>query len=254
MKKELTDLILARLHETKDQCKQDFFQPQTIPVARYFILDKLLPDEIAMEIYSSFPKPEDMSLLSSPGKIKSKYYHLKDAASIIQNVLLATQDPKVVAAIEDITEIKNQIPDQSTKAGGISVLTKGYYLNPHLDISHDVESKRYYRTINFLYYVTPDWKLENGGNLELWDKDIKKCIIIPSIFNRLVIMETNTRSWHAVNPVKIKANRCCVFNYYFSEHSPENKDYVLKGSIFRPRPEQKIRRAICFLKEKIFSL
>ncbi len=253
-KEQLTDLIFNRLHESSDQLKQQFFLEHPIKVARHFILDKLLPDDIVLEIYRNFPKPEQMSLLSSSGEIKSKYCHFKDSAAIVQNILLATQDPKVVAAVEEITEIKKQFADRSSIAGGISVLTKGYYLNPHLDISHDVETEQYYRSVNFLYYVSPDWKRENGGNLELWDDTVKYCIEIPSLFNRLVVMETNTSSWHAVNPVLIKAPRSCVFNYYFSEQSPEGENYFMKKTTFRARPEQKIRRAMTCLKHAILRI
>jgi Rps23 Pro-64 3,4-dihydroxylase Tpa1-like proline 4-hydroxylase len=112
-----------------------------------------------------------------------------------------------------------------------------------LDNSHDVDRK-YYRTVNVLYYVSPNWQLENGGNYELWDKEIKNRIVVPSLFNRLLVMETNRTSWHAVNPVLCNQPRCCVYNYFFSEQSPEGDDYFFNGNSFKARPEQKIRRAI----------
>lgn len=249
MKKELTDLILQRLNETKTQLKKDFFIEHPIKVARHFALDNLLPTEIAERIYAEFPKPSEMHLLTSPGKIKLKYCHLKDASNLLQNINAAIQDPRVVAAIEDITQIKNQIPDPTRFAGGISMLLKGYYINPHLDNSHDVQMKRYYRTMNMLYYVSPNWTRENGGNYELWDEAIENRILVPSLFNRLVVMETNRSSWHAVNPVLCDAPRCCIFNYFFSEQSPEGEAYFFDAPSFKPRPEQKIRRIISHVKD-----
>ncbi len=59
-----------------------------------------------------------MHLLSSPGKLKLKYSHLKDTSSLLQDINFAIQDPRVVALIEEITGIKNQIPDPSQYAGG----------------------------------------------------------------------------------------------------------------------------------------
>ena len=243
IRSQLTDLIVNRLNETKEHLKQEFFLEHPIKVARYFALDNLLPTEIAERIYTNFPKPSQMHLLNIPGKLKLKYSHLKDVSSLLQDINLAIQDPKVVAVIEEITEIKNQVPDPSPYAGGISTLLKGYRLNPHLDNSHDVDRK-HYRTVNVLYYVSPNWRIENGGNYELWDKEIKNRIIVPSLFNRLLVMETNRTSWHAVNPVLCDAPRCCVFNYFFSEQSPEGEEYFFNGNSFRARPEQKIRRAI----------
>lgn len=243
IRSQLTDLIVKRLNETKKHLKQEFFLEHPIKVARHFTLDNLLPNEIAEGIYTNFPKPSQMHLLNIPGKLKLKYSHLKDVSSLLQDINFAIQDPQVVALIEEITEIKNQVPDPSPYAGGISTLLKGYRLNPHIDNSHDVDRK-YYRTVNVLYYVSPNWQLKNGGNFELWDKEIKNRIIVPSLFNRLLVMETNRTSWHAVNPVLCDAPRCCVFNYFFSEQSPEGEEYFFNGNSFRARPEQKIRRAI----------
>lgn len=249
MQSQLTNLILERLDEAKTQLKKEFFQKHPINVARHFVLDNLLPIEIAKSISTQFPNPKKMKKLKISNEIKLSYLHIKDTASLLQNVHHAIQDPRVIAAIEAITEIKNQIPDKSRIAGGVSALLKGGYINPHLDNSHDIDRK-FYRTVNLLYYVSPNWKIENGGNYELWDESITNHILVPSYFNRLVVMETNRTSWHAVNPVLCDEPRCCIFNYYFSEDSPEGEEYFHGGSslfinpLFRSRPEQKIRRAI----------
>ncbi len=248
MKNQLTNLIVQRLSESKAHLKKQFSFAHPIKVARHFALDNLLPTEVAERIYANFPKLKQMRLLNSRGELKLKYSHIKNTSSLLQDLHFAIQDPKVVAVIEEITGIEKQVPDMSRLAGGVSALLKGHYINPHLDNSHDADRKLY-RTVNMLYYVSPNWQLENGGNYELWDEAVKNRIIVPSFFNRLVVMETNQTSWHAVNPVLCDAPRCCVFNYYFSEKSPKGEDYFHSASlffnpVFKARPEQKIRRAI----------
>ena len=121
--------------------KQQFFLEHPIKVARHFVLDNLLPTEIAERIYADFPKPKKMRLLSSYGELKLKYSHIKYASSLLQDIHFAIQDPRVVAVIEEITGIKNQVPDPSPHAGGISTLLKGHYINPHLDSSHDMRQE-----------------------------------------------------------------------------------------------------------------
>ncbi len=244
MKTQLTDLIVQRLNDAKEDVKKEFCREYPIKVARHFTLDNLLPTEIAEKIYANFPNPRKMHLLSSAGKIKLKYCHLKDASHLLRDINAAIQDPRVVAVVEEITGIKQLIPDTSRFSGGISTLLKGYYLNPHLDNSHNVENKRQYKALNVLYYVSPNWRQENGGNYELWDDTVENHILVPSFFNRLLVMETNRTSWHAVNPVLCDAPRCCIFNYFFSEQSPEGEDYFFSAPSFRARPEQKIRRTI----------
>lgn len=252
MRSQLTDLIVQRLSDAKEELQKAFVQDHPIKVARHFALDNLLPVEIADSIYSQFPKPRKMHVLHNPGKIKLKYSHLKDASPLLRDINAAIQDPKVVAVVEEITGIKNQIPDPTRFAGGISTLLKGYFLNPHLDNSHAVD-KEHYRTVNVLYYVSPNWQLENGGNYELWDETVENRIVVPSLFNRLVVMETNSTSWHAVNPVLSNSPRCCIFNYYFSKYSPEGREYFFNKSSFRYRPEQKFLRVIERIKRAVWK-
>lgn len=258
MKNEFIDLIVKRLRETKDDLKKQFFFEHPIKVARHFALDNFLPTELAEQIYLNFPKPKKMHVLRSYGELKTRYYHIKNSTQLLKDLHHATQDPRVIAEIEEITGIKNQVSDLSRPAGGLSTLLKGYFINPHLDYSHNA-AKKLYRTVNLLYYVSPDWRIEDGGNFEVWDEAVENRIIIPNYFNRLVVMETNQRSWHSVNPVVSNAPRCCVFNYLFSEHSPEGKEYFhsssykLFNTLFKARPEQKIRRKIATWREALFN-
>ena len=74
----------------------------------------------------------------------------------------------------------------------------------------------------------------------------------------VLVMETGRKSWHSVNPVLCDAPRCCVFNYYFSEQSPEDEDYFHTASLFfnrlfKARPEQKIRRAIASVRDALLG-
>jgi Rps23 Pro-64 3,4-dihydroxylase Tpa1-like proline 4-hydroxylase len=256
MKDQLIALMSRRLNESRENLKEQFFSEHPINVARYFVVDNFLPTELAEEIYVLFPKPSKMHSLNSYGELKLKCSYIKNTAELLQDLHYAFQSQNIISIIENITGISNQLPDTSRLAGGVSILLKGDYINPHLDTSHNVD-KKLYRTINTLYYVSPNWKLEDGGNFELWDKSITHCITVPNLFNRLLVVETNRNSWHSVNPVLCNQPRCCVFNFYFSEHSPEAVDYfhdssLLFNPLIRPRPEQTIRRGIVAIRDKIF--
>ena len=81
--------------------------------------------------------------------------------------------------------------------------------------------------------------------VELWDEKVLRNKIIESKFNRLVLMETNNKSWHSVSKSVNKfKSRNCVSNYYFSKYSISGKNYnnVTK---FSGRPEQKFIRFYC---------
>jgi len=241
MKDSLIDLISERLEKNINELRLEFSASNDITNTRFVSIDNLLPKDLAEDIYLNFPKKEQMRSISSFRESKCTFKQLDEISSKLKDITFAIQSPKIVSLIEKITGISNQRPDSSLYAGGISLMTKGDFLNPHIDNSHDGERK-YYRTLNLLYYVTPDWKVDYGGNLELWDKKVKKAQILPSLFNRLIIMETNINAWHSVNPIIYDGQRCCVSNYYFSENSPDKKEYFHVTS-FNGRPHQKIRRA-----------
>jgi hypothetical protein len=122
------------------------------------------------------------------------------------------------------------------------MMFNGDFLNPHIDNSHD-GTRTLYRRLNLLYYVSPDWVLDNGGNFELWDSSVTKQKTVLAKFNRLLVMETNKLSWHSVSKVAIDRPRCCVSTYVFSLESPDKTDYFHVTS-FLGRPEEPTRRVL----------
>jgi Rps23 Pro-64 3,4-dihydroxylase Tpa1-like proline 4-hydroxylase len=247
--KDFAKTIVNSLEKNKDTLKKQFMESSLEVGVRYCYLDQLLPEKTAYEIFESFPKKEEMRKMSSFREEKYTSKNFDQFKPILADITFAIQDPKVISIVEEITGIKNQIPDSTLYAGGLSLMEKDNFLNPHIDNSHE-QTRMYYRTLNLLYYVTPDWKLEYGGNLELWDKKVKKNVTIVSKFNRLVIMETNPWSWHSVSPVVVEKQRVCVSNYYFSADSPIGDPYFNVTS-FNGRPNQKIRRMYSYFDGKL---
>lgn len=244
MKEQLVGLICQRLERDEAVLREQFARSSNIVGVRHVPVDSLLPEDIAQRIHAAFPPPETMRLMDSfrERKYTSKSFDRFDP--LLADITFAIQDPRVVAIVERITGIAEQVPDAHLYAGGLSAMTRGHFLGPHIDNSHDGE-RRLYRTLNLLYYVSPDWTLANGGNLELWDRGVHRQTTIVSAFNRLAIMETNPWSWHSVSPVQAQATRCCVSNYYFSPRSPTGSDYF-NITAFSARPEQRFRRALAW--------
>jgi Rps23 Pro-64 3,4-dihydroxylase Tpa1-like proline 4-hydroxylase len=151
-------------------------------------------------------------------------------------ILFAFQAPEVIEAVTEITGLAGMQADASLYGSGISQMLEGDFLLPHLDNSHDGDG-RLYRVLNLLYYVTPDWPENGGGNLELWDKSMKERLEIHARFNRLVLMETHTESVHSVSRVTMPGGmRACISNYYFSPQPANHKQHIHKTTFFA-RPE-----------------
>lgn len=239
MREELVKLIIERLMRDADAIRADFASQKDV-TARYTAIDDLLPDEIAEKIAAAFPPNEQMRLMNSfrERKYTSKSFDKFDP--MIADITFAFQDTRVIERVADLTGIRDAIGDPHLYAGGLSAMTRGHFLNPHIDNSHDGEQQNY-RVLNLLYYITPEWRPENGGNLELWDEKVKKPVEVPSLFNRLVLMATGDKTWHSVNQVISDGPRRCVSNYYFSPHSPNGYE-TSHVTYFMARPEQKLRR------------
>tara|TARA_X000000368_G_scaffold390475_1_gene353722 strand:- start:11414 stop:12220 length:807 start_codon:yes stop_codon:yes gene_type:complete len=240
MKEKFIKLILEKLSSNEDNYSRQFLESNSEVGTRYLIVDDLLPEDLCNSIHSKFPSLDSMRFMNSFREKKYTTKNLSQSDSILRDITFAFQDVRVVALIESITSIRNQVPDDSLYAGGLSTMTFNNYLMPHLDNSHN-EERSLYRTLNLLYYVTPNWKIEYGGNLQLWDSKVMKNVTIHSKFNRLVLMETNPSSWHSVDKVNTDGERSCVSNYYFSPISPTGNHYSNVTS-FSALPDQKFLR------------
>jgi Rps23 Pro-64 3,4-dihydroxylase Tpa1-like proline 4-hydroxylase len=238
----LTGLIVEWLESERTNLERQWHTPEGTRT-HHFVVDGLLPEELALGVYDGFPRNgEGFHDRESFREKKRTSADLKEHAPILGAITHAFQDPRVIAKISEICGMNQIEPDPSLYAGGLSMMFKGDFLNPHIDNSHDAKRSRY-RRMNVLYYVSPGWSFENGGNFELWDDHVNTPKTLVSHFNRLVAMETTKTSWHSVSPVKVGQPRCCVSNYYFSSLSPDEKEYFHVTS-FTGRPEEPLKRAV----------
>ena len=240
---ELATLIFNRLIQKKEQLKLDYKESSSN--IGYFFIDDLLPIEIAAQINTVFPKKESMVLKKSIGEFKHVAAQMDKYHPLLEKVIFAFQDERIVNVVGEICGIKSLEPDENLYAGGISLMAEGNFLNPHLDNSHDKERDKW-RVLNLLYYVSPDWKEEYGGHLEIWPNGLTNDpIVIQSKFNRLAVMATHQNSWHSVSTVTFNKERCCISNYYFS-NNPLKEDDAFHITSFRGRPGEKVKNMILY--------
>jgi Rps23 Pro-64 3,4-dihydroxylase Tpa1-like proline 4-hydroxylase len=238
-RKEYGAIIESRLREELPRMRDEF----SSFVVQSTYIDNLLPEDEVRRINAAFPDKSTMMLKKSLREHKYVAAQMDRYNPVLEEIIYAFQEPGVVKVVEEITGIQNMLPDTNLYAGGVSLMAKDNFLNPHLDNSHD-KDRQMYRVLNLLFYVTPDWSHQNGGNLELWDNGPKEPQReITSHFNRLALMATHEKSWHSVSQVMVDRSRCCVSNYYFSEKPLEDHEYFHVTS-FRGRPEQPVRDVV----------
>ena len=242
-KENLEKKIIQRISEKKVKNKL-YWNINNFKFTKHIILDEFLPKEIAKIILDDLLRQKH-SFKEGKYNLKQKKSTLADisnSSSVLKNFYSIIHGKSFIKELSEITGIKNLKPDETLYAGGLTIMKKDDYLNPHIDNSHN-SNKTMYRRLNLLFYLNHNWKNIFGGNLELWDKKVTQKKTIISKFNRLVIMETNKNSYHSVNKVKTKKLRYCVSTYYFSKQSPNNTKYFHVTS-FIGRPEETFIRLI----------
>lgn len=241
-KASIVALILKKLDDEREAIVAQWNNPVGT-TTRYFVVNDLLPQEIARAAYEAYPRDGNGFFNHASWREKKRTSaHLADYPPILGELTYAIQSQEVIGKCGEVTGISSLESDPSLYAGGLSMMFKGDFLNPHIDNSHDAKRNRY-RRLNALYYVSPGWSMDNGGNFELWNDDRSKPVTIVAGDNRFVIMETNKTSWHSVSPVVVDRPRCCVSSYFFSEESPDATEYFHVTS-FDGRPDETVKRFI----------
>ena len=232
--------IAARLGESTEALARQWQDSSPI---NHFVLDSVLSISCAQAVRRAFPESRTMTLKKSLRERKYVAAQMNRHDPLLEEAVFAFQAPAVMEAIEKITGLSALEADELLYAGGISLMSPGNFLNPHIDNSHD-KLRRRYRVLNLLYYVSPDWTDDRGANLELWPEGPSgPAKTIVSKFNRLVVMLTHRRSWHSVSKNVSNHNRCCVSNYLFTPH-PIGGIHYYHVTEFRGRPEQPWRDVV----------
>ncbi|TXD46658.1 2OG-Fe(II) oxygenase [Polaribacter sp. IC073] len=235
---EIAQIIFDNLNSNKEVLKAQFLKSKE--TIGYFFIDNLLPEDLALDIHKKFPTTKEAVKKKNLREFKFTAYQMDSYHPFLEEVIYAFQDKRVIQLVSEICELEEVYGDEYLYAGGLSLMKKDSYLNPHLDNSHDKDRNRW-RVLNLLYYVTPNWKLENGGNLEIWQKGLQqKQTTLESRFNRLVVMTTHQNSWHSVSKVVKEGVRCCVSNYYFSS-TPILTSDTFHVTTFRGRSTEKVK-------------
>jgi hypothetical protein len=165
----------------------------------------------------------------------------------------AILSPEFMADLEYITGIPRLVADRQFEGGGMHLTGPGGRLDVHVDFNL-LEARKLYRRLNILIYLNPVWKEEWGGQIELWDKNVQTCHYrsVPSL-NRCLIFETSDISYHGVAPIAQAAefSRQSFAAYYYTEEPPPHWK-ASHSTIFRARPDEKMRELIYMPLEKLW--
>ncbi len=136
--------------------------------------------------------------------------------------------------LETVSGIQGLTSDPYFIEGGFHMIDQGGFLDIHADFSHHGHTG-FDRRLNLLFYLNDDWRPEYGGELGLYDTELREVQSILPIGNRVAIFATSKTSYHG-HPRKMTnppgTFRRSIALYYYSMPRAER---VSRGSFFRAR-------------------
>jgi len=205
----------------------------------HVIIDDFLEDWVLDEVLREFPTPDEISWrrykTPTESKLASKWGH--QLGPFTRHVLSQFNSSAMCDFLEKLTGIGGIIPDPYFVGGGLHQIESGGFLKVHVDFNRH-KRLRLDRRLNLLLYLNRDWQDEYGGNLEIWDKDMRVlCHSVRPDFNRCVIFNTTSTSYHG-HPRPLTSpkgvTRKSMALYYYTSGMPEV--YGRHSTLFKEVP------------------
>ena len=215
----------------------------------HVVMDNFLDEEVANLLYDEFPGIEsDRWKLWGPGKTKRVYdkniekVGLSDDryfGDFTRHFMHELHSHVFLKFLENLTEMKDYIPDPSYNGCGLHSTGRGGKLMIHTDSnrhllsigrSKDKDANLLHQHVNLIYYLNKDWDERWGGNLELWDREKTHCVSkVAPLFNRAVLFETSRFSYHGhPHPLQCPEDRRrnSLAVYYYIPNRPTDEKYA----------------------------
>lgn len=204
------------------------------------VIDDFLPIKAANHLLDSFPSCKESywldwkkrDTLHQPKKLGIGHAsRLEGAHPYLHNILFAFNSFPFLNFLEKLTKIDKLLPDPHLYGGGIHQTLSGGKLAIHTDFNHLVQLGLY-RRVNVILFLNKRWKDSYGGNLEMWNENKTQCEKkIEPLFNRLVIFETNKKTFHGhPEPLNTPSNitRKSIALYYYTSTPLKDELYDKK--------------------------
>jgi len=208
----------------------------------HIVMDGLFPDAVLAGVLADFPRPEEMrARFDNATEKKLGHTYETPLRDHVRDFLWAMSSAPVLQFLAALTGIEGLIPDPYFGGAGPHQIVPGGFLKVHVDFNWHPLLKLD-RRLNLLVYLNEDWREEYGGHLELWNRDVTRCVqkILP-VFNRTVVFSTTDFSFHG-HPTPLACpegrTRKSVSFYYYTNGRPEEERSAPHDTIFRQTPDE----------------
>jgi len=169
------------------------------------ILDGFCDDVKLRRMYGKIPDPVASSMGKSRdymfAKNKFEKSNFKEIDPLAQELYTDFVSERFSALIQKITG-ESVFVDPAFHGGGLHQGGEASYLDMHVDFNFHPINKAWFRNLNILLYLNPDWVPAHRGELKLLHRDKPDSLVeIAPLFNRCVIMFTRDYTVHGYDAI-----------------------------------------------------
>jgi hypothetical protein len=228
-------LDVDALRRDVDRLRQTYQAASPFPHA---VIDDVLPTHVFARAMAEFPAADH--------PMWSPYLHINEAkfaatqpatwGPTLRAVAEALAGDDFVGWLGELTGFGGLLADPLLDGGGLHQTVRGGHLNIHADFTAHHRIANWRRRVNVLLYLNDSWDESWGGELELWDTRMRRCVRrVSPVGNRMLVFTTSPDAYHGhPEPLQCPPDvaRRSMALYYFTqeEHAPR------RATRYRPRP------------------
>lgn len=225
---------------------------------RHLCIDEFLEPGFAREVAAAYPSFETALQrgFSFDYVNERKKVQVTDSSQFPEPVARlheAISSQEFRDQLSTVTGIPRLLADDELVGGGMHVTGPHGRLDVHVDFNY-VADRKLHRRLNILVYLNPQWNHDWGGEVELWDRDVRRCYqALRPVLGRCVIFETSELSFHGVAAVQCPegVERKSFAAYYYTREAPAGWDGVEHSTVFRARPDERLRGYVLMPAERL---
>ncbi len=234
------DVLNPRLQSNKEALAREFQEAEPF---RHVVIPDLFSPEIARRLLDDFPSFEDRFATGETGDVgkKAARRDVRDISDAYREVDDLLQTPEFLNFMSEITGIPDLLYDSEYHGGGTHENVDGASLYTHVDFNY--HPRGWHRRLNLIVYLSPEWKEEWGGSLELhsnpWDPDADHAKTMPTKFNHGVLFETSEHSWHGFRRINLPEDRRHLSRksfaiYLYTKNRPADQTAAKHSTMYVP--------------------
>ncbi len=242
-------MLLSRLTELQEHVGADAARYSAAQPFPHIVIDGFLHAGALQRAMAEFPPPqaiEDWRRADATDdrgrvaqKLKLGYSDELRFGDTLRTLVHELHSAPFLRWLERLTGIDGLLPDAHMTGGGLHQYLPGAELRVHADFNKlprfDLD-----RRLNLLVYLNPDWQQDWGGDLELWDRDMRACVQrIAPVANRCVVFSTTRDSYHGMpDPLRCPEGitRRSLALYYYSNGRPDSERGPDHSTLWQARP------------------